>query len=147
MKQPLMEQVFIHCDPTIAFDLLADVRNETRWNKGVSVAELRSDDPIREGSRFLTVYRGLKNHVTLAEFDRPERLVVAGSSNSMDIDTTYTFSGEDGGTRLVVSTDLRPKGLTSVLSPLLRLMMSRELAKKYATVKRAIESQSETASS
>jgi hypothetical protein len=138
--------VFIHCDPTTAFDLLADVRNETRWNKGVSVAELRSDDPVREGARFLTVYRGLKNEITLAEFDRPERLVVAGTSNNMDIDTTYVFSAEDGGTRLVVSTDLRPKGLTSVLSPLLRLLMRRELAKKYANVKRAIESQSETSS-
>lgn len=55
------------------------------------------------------------------EFDRPERLVVAGTSDRMDIDTAYIFTGANGGTRVVVSTDVRPKGLASVLSPLLRL--------------------------
>jgi hypothetical protein len=58
MGQPLINDVFLHCAPTTAFDLLADVRNESRWNKAVSVAQLRSDGPIREGSRFLTVYMG-----------------------------------------------------------------------------------------
>lgn len=141
MTEPLIEEVFIDCDPTTAFDLMADVRNETRWNATVSVAELRSEGPIREGSKFLTVYRGVENEVTLTEFDRPERLVVVAANDRMEIDTTYTFAVSNGGTRLVVATDVKPKGLISVLSPLLRLYMRREVAKKYATVKRAIESQ------
>ena len=131
MSEPLIEEVLIQCDPVTAFDLLADVRNESRWNKAVSVAELRSDDPIREGSKFLTVYRGMENEVALTAFDRPDHLVVAASSKNVDIDTTCTFARESGGTRLVVSTDVRPKGFTSVLAPLLRMMVRREVAKKY----------------
>lgn len=142
MTQPLIEEVFVHCDPTTAFDLLADLRNETRWSKGVSVAELRSEGPVGEGSRFLTVYRGLENESTIVEFDRPERLVVATTSDWMDIDTTYTFTGANGSTRLVVSTNVRPKGFTSVLSPVLPWIMRREVAKKYATFKQACENQS-----
>jgi hypothetical protein len=38
MSQPLTDERFIHCDPTTAFDLLADVRNETRSNKRGSAA-------------------------------------------------------------------------------------------------------------
>lgn len=140
MPRPLIEEVFIQCDPTTAFDLMADVRNETRWNKGVTVAELRGEGPVREGSRFRTVYRGLENEVTVAAYDRPERLVVASTSKTVDFDTTYVFTGADGGTKVVVSTDVRPKGFLSVLSPLVRMMLRRELAHKYATVERVIES-------
>ena len=139
MAQPLMDEVYFQCDPATAFDLLADVRNESRWNKGVSVAELRSDGPVGQGSKFMTVYRGMENDVTLAEFDRPKHLVVAANNDRVDIDTTYTFAEANGGTRLVVSTDVKPKGITTLFSPVLRMMMRRETAKKYATVKRAIE--------
>ncbi len=143
MSQPLIDEVFIHCDPTTAFDLLADVRNEARLNKRVSAAELRSEGPVRQGSRFQTVYLGQENDVTLAEFDRPDRLLVAATNTMMDIDTAYVFTGANGGTRLVVTTDLRPKGLATVLSPLLRLFLRRELAKKYQTVKQLCEGESD----
>ena len=139
MPQPLIENVYIECDPGTAFDLMADVRNETRWSKGVSVAELRSEGPVREGSRFRTVYRGMENDVTIAAFDRPRHLVVVATSKAMDFDTTYTFTGVEEGTNVVVSTDLRPKGPIAAMSPLLRLMLRRELANKFAAVKRAIE--------
>ncbi len=146
MTQPLINEVSVHCDPTTAFDLLADVRNETRWNKGVSAAQLRSEEPIGEGSKFVTVYRGTDNDVTIAEFDRPRRLVVAAGNNRIDIDTTYTFTGENGGTRVVVSTDMRPKGFVAVLAPVLRLFMRRELASKYSVFKQACDGQSDASS-
>ena len=62
-------------------------------------------------------------------------------NKGMAIDATYTFTGADGGTRLVVATELRPKGFLSALSPLLRLFMRREVARKYATFKGAVEIQ------
>lgn len=109
MAQPLINGFSVQCDPTTAFDLLADVRNETRWNKGASAAELRSEAPVGEGTKYMTVYRGTGNDVTIAGFDRPGRLVVAAGNDRMDIDTAYTFTGDNGGTRVVVTTDLRLK--------------------------------------
>jgi hypothetical protein len=41
---------------------------------------------------------------------RPTRVIVAAANKNVDIDTTYVFSEADGGTRLVVTTDVKPKG-------------------------------------
>jgi hypothetical protein len=67
-------------------------------------------------------------------------VLVAATSKNMDFNTTYVFTGVNGGTKVVVSTDVRPKGLVSLLSPLFRRILRRELATKYATVKRIAES-------
>jgi hypothetical protein len=53
----------------------------------------------------------------------------------MRIDTTYVLTGASEGTRRVLTTDVGPNGLATVLSPLLRLFLRRESAKKYQTVK------------
>lgn len=75
------------------------------------MAEMRSDGPLREGSRFVNVYRGLENDLAPVELDRPKPLVVAGTNGRMAIDTAHVLSAEDGGARVVVSTEVRPKGL------------------------------------
>lgn len=98
---------------------------------------MRSDGPVGDGSTFVTVYRGMVKDITLVEFDRPERLVVVGTNDKMDIDTSYAFTAQGAGTRVVVTTEVRPKGLISFLAPLLRLFVRRELAAKYTTVKQA----------
>ncbi len=57
MSQPLIDEVFINCDPTTAFDLLADVRNETRLNKRVSAPrnfEVKVRSVRAPGSRLCT---------------------------------------------------------------------------------------------
>ena len=105
----------------------------------MSSAELRSEGPIQAGSTFQTVFMGQKNDVTLAEYDRPGHAMVAASSAMMDIDTTDTFTGVNAGTTLVVTTDVRPTGVLSVFSPLLRLMVGREVEKTYDVDKRACE--------
>lgn len=50
----ITEDLQIRCPPATAFDVLADVRNETQWNADVSKAELTTDEPIGQGSRFIT---------------------------------------------------------------------------------------------
>ncbi len=64
-------------------------------------------------------------------------LVVASTNDKMDIDVSYTFTSVGGGTKVTVSSDLRPKGFLSVLAPLLRVAMRRDLAKKHARKMRA----------
>jgi len=48
-------------------------------------------------------------------------------------------------TKLVVTTEVRPKRIATVLSPLLRLFLRGELAKKYQTVKLVCEAESNPA--
>ena len=110
MNQPLTYDVFIECDPSTAFDLLADLRNEKRWSKGVTSAEARDEGPVREGSKFMTLYRGMESQSTLAEFDRPGRLTVASITDRIDFDTAYTLTGANGGTNVAISLDATAQG-------------------------------------
>jgi len=64
----------VACPAEQAFDLMADARNEVRWNLRVSRSELVSGDLIGAGSRFLTVNRGqeceaIHSHLTVDDAD------------------------------------------------------------------------------
>jgi hypothetical protein len=64
-------EIQIRCAPDRAFDTLADMRNETAWNSGVSVAELRGDEAIAQGSRFHVVNNGTPYEVTIQTYSVP----------------------------------------------------------------------------
>ncbi len=140
----ITEELQIDCPPTTVFDLMADVRNVTHWNDSVSRAELTSDEPIGQGSQFITVNKIQEQEITITKFDRPERLDFVVTGKRMDIPTEYTFAETDGGTTLVGVFDVRPKGLMSVLVPLLSPMIRRELAKQHANFKELCETQAQS---
>lgn len=131
----------IDCPSTTVFDLMADARNETRWNGSVSRAELMTDEPIGEGSRFIVVNRGREDEATITAFDRPDRLEFAVTSKAMDIDITYTFAEKDGTTTAIGKFDAQPKGIMKMLLPLLMPVIKRDLAKQHGNFKKLCESQ------
>ena len=57
------------------------------------------------------------------------------------------YVGQENDVKLEVTADVRPKGLATVPSPLLRVFLRRELAKKYETVKQVGEAESNPSSS
>jgi hypothetical protein len=116
------------CAPETAFDTMADVRNETEWNSQVSRAELRSEEPIGAGSRFLTVNRGKEYDATIATYDRARRLVFDVAGAPMDITATFDFAPDGDGTRLAGRFDMRPKGAFKVVFPLMAPLVRKDLA-------------------
>jgi uncharacterized protein YndB with AHSA1/START domain len=128
----------IACPPEQVFDTLADLRNETRWNSRVSSAELRSTEPIGPGSRFGIVNGGTAYDVTIADYDRPSRLVVEASGNP-DLTITYALTPMDDGTQLVSDFDFRPRGALKLLLPLLSPVIRRDVPKQYASLKALCE--------
>lgn len=60
------------------FDMVADERNEPRYNPRIVRAEKVSDGPVGMGARFVAEPKGMgaKGEMTLAvlEYDRPHRL-------------------------------------------------------------------------
>jgi hypothetical protein len=104
---------------------------------------LTSDEPIGQGSQFITVNKIQQQEIAITRFDRPERLDFTVRGKRMDIPTTFTFAEVDGGTTLIGEFDIRPKGLMSVLFPLLRPMVRRELSKQHANFKKLCEAQAQ----
>jgi uncharacterized protein YndB with AHSA1/START domain len=128
----------IACPPEEVFDMVADLRNETRWSSRVSKAELQSGEPIELGSRFAIVNGGTAYDVTITTYDRPSRLVIEASGNP-DLTIAYAFKPTAEGTDLESDFDFRPKGFLKVLFPLLAPVIRRDVPKQYASLKALCE--------
>lgn len=129
----------VGCSVESAFDLMADARNEVRWNSAVSRSDLLTGEPVGAGSRFLTVNRGRDYNATIASFERPNRLVFEVTSKQMDITASFTFSAEGTGTIVQEHLDFRPKSLMKVIFPVMAPLVRRDLPKQGARFKTLCE--------
>ena len=129
----------IDAPAAIVFDLLADARNELQWNDSVSRVELLTDEPIGKGSKFLVEDRRGEHDVTIAVFDRPERIEWALVSKQMDVAIKYVLTETAGGTTAVGTFAARPKGFAKVLLPLLMPLIKRDIAKQHGNFKSLCE--------
>ena len=119
--------------PEVAFDAMADARNEVQWNSKVTRSELRSGEPVQKGSRFQTVNRGQTYDATITEYERPSRITFEVTGKQMDITTTFTFAPDAQGTLMRGEFDFRPKGVLKLLFPLMRPMIRSDLPKQMGS--------------
>lgn len=119
-------EVTINAPVDEVFDLVADERNEPRYNPRIVRADKVSEGPVGAGSRFVAQPKsmGSKGSMTLTilEYDRPHRLHNLVRSSYMQVDGTLTFDEVDGGTRLRWDWDMSLTGAMRVLSPVLALI-------------------------
>ena len=126
------------------FDLVADERNEPRYNPRILRADKVSDGPVRTGARFVAEPKsmGSKGEMTLTivEYDRPHRLHNLVRSSYMDADGTLTFDAVEGGTRLRWNWDMGLVGPMRMLSPVLALIGPRWERRNWVSLKEYMES-------
>ena len=105
------------------FDMVADERNEPRYNPRIVRAEKVTEGPVGRGARFVAEPKGMgaKGEMTLEvlEYERPHRLHNVVRSSYMRVDGTLTFQEVDGGTRLRWDWNMGLVGPMRVLSPVL----------------------------
>lgn len=142
----ITEDLQIGCSPATAFDLMADVRNETEWNDGVTRAEMTTEDPVGEGSAFVTDHGGPLGQIesTIVVYDRPRRLEFAATSKRMDLGISLTFTAAGAGTLVHGVYEPMPKGFMAVLFPLLRPMIRRDMAKQHQHFRELCESREQS---
>ena len=124
----------IACPPKKVFDTLADMRNETEWNSGVSVAELQSDEPVARGSRFHVVNNKTPYDVTVKTYDRPSLLVFEGTGKP-DVTITYKLAPSASGTLLSAELVFRPKGLFVAAFAALAPIIRRDVRMQFGSLK------------
>jgi uncharacterized protein YndB with AHSA1/START domain len=126
------------------FDMVADERNEPRYNARIVRAEKVNGGPVGAGSRFVAEPKGLgaKGRMTLEvlEFDRPRRLHNVVRSSFMQVDGTVTFDEVDGGTRLRWDWDMDLVGPLRVLTPLLAVIGPAWERRNWLALKTFLES-------
>jgi len=124
------------------FDLMADARNEPRWNSQVSATDLVSDEPVGAGSRFTTVNRGQSYDVLITTYTPSDELVFAVDGKPMTITGRLLFTDTpDGGTHLSAEFTMQPKGFLKVLFPLMGPAVRKDFPKQFASFKAFCEGQ------
>jgi uncharacterized protein YndB with AHSA1/START domain len=125
------------------FDMVADERNEPRYNPRIVRAEKTSDGPVGRGTRFTAQPRGMGPKgimtVEVVDYDRPDRLVMSIGSSYLDVVGALSFAPVDGGTRMRWSWDMRLRGALRVLSPLMRAVGPRWEYRNWVGLKNFME--------
>jgi uncharacterized protein YndB with AHSA1/START domain len=126
------------------FDMVADERNEPRYNPRIVRAEKTSQGPVGRGARFTVQPRGTGAPgvmtMEIVDYDRPRRLATSIRSSYLDVDGTLTFSQTDGGTRMRWSWNMTLHGTMRALSPVVRVIGPRWEHRNWAGLKQFIES-------
>lgn len=126
------------------FDFVADERNEPRYNARMVRAEQISEGPIGEGTRFDTELRTMGRSMSLVVeftgYERPSRLASVTRSAMMETEGALTFEPVDGGTRMRWSWEVRPRGATRLMAPLVGVLGRRQEQEIWGRLKRLLES-------
>jgi glyoxylase-like metal-dependent hydrolase (beta-lactamase superfamily II) len=130
--------------PQVVFDVVADERNEPRYNPRLGSVEKLTAGPVGRGTRFRvrTAGRrgGIEMIVELTEFDRPHRLASRTRIGSVDIVYALTFEAVPGGTRMRWAGDLHPGGPLALLRPVLALLGRRQEQAIWSSLKQYLQS-------
>lgn len=132
------------------FDLVADERNEPRYNRRMLQAEKISPGPVGLGTRFRAEFasRGRPVAVTeLTAYDRPRRLASETRMAALAVAGTLTFDELPEGTRMRWDWELAPRGPLALAGPLVALVGRRQERENWESLKRFLEAGSPAAAS
>ena len=126
------------------WDFVADARNDAKWcEKVVSVEQLAGDGPGREaGYRVMHRPRPFKPAVELTmdvvEFDPPHRLRWREEDADAVFNVLYELEPTGSGTQIKQVDDIEWK-IGKAALPIARLMVSRDIARQFRSLKRWLE--------
>ncbi len=126
------------------FDMVADERNEPRYNPRIIRARKVGEGPVGASARFVAEPRGMGSRgamtMTILEYERPHRLHNVVRSSYMEVDGTVTFAEVTGGTRLTWDWDMTMVGAMRLLSPLLAVIGPSWERRNWVGLKEFMES-------
>jgi len=124
--------------PQRAFEYLANIEHEPRWNPWAIEVQKITPGPVGPGSRFRGRYKrfGVVEQ-ELDDYQPPQRMTYR--SNTMgSASMTFEFEPEASGTRVTVVGRADPPGLMKLIDPLMGLMMGRHFDDLVAGISREL---------
>ncbi|HET7271436.1 MAG TPA: nitroreductase/quinone reductase family protein, partial [Rubrobacter sp.] len=130
------------------FDVVADERNEPRYNPRLLWVEKISSGPIGRGTQFRaatkTMGRPVEMTIEFTEYERPRHLASLTHMPTMEIQGALSFDPVPQGTRMRWSWELEPRGVLRLLTPLIARMGQRQEETIWAGLKQFLEAQEES---
>jgi uncharacterized protein YndB with AHSA1/START domain len=120
-----------------------DPTNAPEWYVNIRSVVWQTDPPVRVGSRmdFVAHFLGRRIAYTyeVAELVPGERLVMRTANGPFPMETTYTWSDDDAGTRMTLTNRGEPSGFAKVTAPMMEVAMRRATTKDLARLKAILE--------
>jgi uncharacterized membrane protein len=136
-------QVVIDRPVEEVFDLVADERNEPRFNSRMRRVEKIVTGPIGVGTRFraetTSMGRTVPMVIELTGYERPRRLASTTHVSSMELEGALTFDPVPGGTRMRWAWDVQPHGPLKLMPPLVARMGRRQEQRIWTALKFLLE--------
>ena len=136
-------EIIIHRPVEEVFDLVADERNEPRYNPEMLRAEKTSDGPIGPGTPFHAEARSGRGiaamTVEITAYERPRRLASTTHLASMDIQGELSFDPVPEGTRMRWSWHVQPRGLYRLFTPMIARVGRHQESRIWAGLKEYLE--------
>ncbi len=128
----------------VVFDFVADQRNEPQYNPRMVRADKVTGGPVGRGTVFRSAARSMGRaadmRIELTGYDRPSRLDSSTTMSQADMDGTLTFETVPADTRMRWTWDVRPKGASRLLAPVIGWLGSRQERAIWSGMKRYLES-------
>jgi len=139
----IVGEIIIDASAETVFDIVADERNEPRYNPRIVRADKVGEAPVGAGARFVVAPRGMgpgRTMITsIVAYDRPHRLHTVVRSSYMRVDGTLTFDDVGGGTRLRWDWNMELVGPMRMLSPVLAVIGPAWERRNWVGLKRYVE--------
>ena len=125
--------------PEQVFDFVADVGNQSRWNKDVRNLVQLTDGPPGVGTRMTGEFNRLGRIDTeITVFERPSRLVLASTGAQADMTLDFRFEPEGESTLMTVSGSVGLKGGLRFMEAALRGPVTTQYAERARAIKDAL---------
>lgn len=139
----LRGEVEIEAPVEEVFDMVADERNEPRYNRRMARAEKVTEGPVGVGSRFVAEPKGMGSRgrmtVDVVACEPPHRVRTRIRSSYLYVEGTVTLAETAGGTRLAWDWDLSLTGPLRVLSPAIAVVGPRWERHNWVALKQYLE--------
>ncbi|MGY1666745.1 wax ester/triacylglycerol synthase domain-containing protein [Geodermatophilus sp. SYSU D00696] len=140
-RRVVENSVVVDRAPTEVFAFMTDPHQELGWNRQLLAVEQLDEGPVGVGSRFRMRFgHGVGDStVTYTGFDPPRSWAAHSMSPRLDVHAEGRVEAAGSGARLVVRTDVRPRGPLRPLTPLLRRYVHRTWDRHLAAVRARLE--------
>lgn len=136
-------EIYIDRPPEVVFEVVADERNEPRYNPKMSDVSMVSEPPIGPGSRFAATMksraRTLEMVIELTDVQRPTRLDSVSTVGAMRTVGALTFEPQGGGTLMRWSWSIELRGLAKLAAPVVAWMGRRQEYRIWTGLKTMLE--------
>jgi hypothetical protein len=127
----------------VVFDYVSDQSNEPRYNPQMVRAEKITAGPVGTGTRFRSAVasrgRTAEMLIECTSYDRPKLFTTTTAMAQADISYMLTFEPVAAGTRMRWSGQVRAKGASRLLGPLITWMGIRQEQRTWTGLKQHLE--------